>query len=391
VRISHRPRPGTFASALALGALSLAFSLAWAVPSVSAASGPANVEASELVRLINGVRGANGLGALRLDPYLAGLARDTSMSCPGDASLVMLGRTRDGAENNYVSHSLRLCPTVKFVSILQTAYKYWNVGEIMLQNGGYGSAQYLVSYNGSSSTYQTYSYSTTGHAILGWMSSGTHAAIIVGGYDRVGCGGWLSASGTFWYDCIFSMGGPNGTTAPPTRAPFADPVAPPPPPPNPTPAPTAKPTPAPTAKPTPAPTRNPPPIAAGVPKATQPAVDDNAAASPSTPYDMNGGWSGTELAAFPTLAATPTLAAPPTAAVGGIAQALATSSPIPTAGAAAAQLGGHSGVSADPAPAIPAQLPRGLASAVGLAAAMLSAACALVLLRRQRRRGESAS
>jgi hypothetical protein len=377
VRISHRPSLNVFATALALGALSLASSLAWAVPPVSAEAGPANVEASELVRLINGVRGANGLGALQLDPSLAGLARDTPISCPGDASLVMLGRTRDAAENNYVSHSLRLCPDVKFVSVLQTTYNYWNNGEIMLQNGGYGSAQYLVSYAGSSSTYQTYSYSTTGHAILGWLSSGTHAPIVLGGYDRVGCGGWLSASGVFWYDCLFSLGGPNATTSPPTRAPFADPVAPP--------APPADPTPAPTANPTPAPTRPPRSTAASVPAATPPAVDGGAGASPNAPYDPNGGWSGTEVAAYPTLAA------PPTAAAAGIAQAAATSSPIPTAGAAAANMGGHSGVSANSAPAIPAQMPRGLASVIGLAAAMMIAVYALVLMRRRRRRIGSAS
>ena len=250
VRSSHRPRLSILASALALGALSLAASLVLAVPSVSAASGPADPEASEYVRLINGVRAANGLGPLRLDPSLAGLARDTSMSCPSDPSLVMLGRARDGAENNYVSHSLRLCPDVKFVSILQSTYNYGNVGEIMLQNGGYGTGQFLVDYAGRASTFESYSYSTTGHGILGWMSSGSHAAIIVGGYDRIGCGGWTSADGTYYYDCLLSQGGPKRTSSPPTQSPFPNLVPPPPPPPRiPTPAPTVAPTPAPTPAP----------------------------------------------------------------------------------------------------------------------------------------------
>ncbi len=211
--------------ALVVGAMSLAASLAFSVPSASAASGPANAEASELVRLINGARGANGLAALRLDPFLAGLARDTPMSCPSDASLVMLGRARDGAENNWAKHELRPCPSVKFVSILQSTYKYWNVGEIMLQNRGYGTGRYQVSYKGSRATYSTFTYSTSGHGLLGWMGSSSHAPIILGSYDRVGCGGWIATDSTFWYDCIVSKGGPRATTAPPTRSPFGDPAA----------------------------------------------------------------------------------------------------------------------------------------------------------------------
>jgi uncharacterized protein YkwD len=382
VRIAHRPRLSILVSALALGALSLAASLVWAVPSVSAASGPADPEASEYVRLINGVRAANGLGPLRLDPVLAGLARDTSMSCPSDPSLVMLGRARDGAENNYVSHSLRLCPDVKFVSILQTTYNYGSVGEIMLQNGGYGTGQFLVDYSGRTSTYESYSYSTTGHGILGWMSSGSHAAIIVGGYDRIGCGGWTSADGTYYYDCLLSQGGPNGTNSPPTQSPFPDLVPPPPPPPDPTPAPTVAPTPA----PTPAPIR-PAPRAASP---TTPIVDQPAA-SPSTELATP---EATE-SATPTATTEASLGPEPTESpasmVAGISGRGGAGGPTALGGAAAAQLSDGSGSSADHASGISAERARNVAIVAGLAASVLCAAYALVLLRRRRRSGAPAS
>jgi uncharacterized protein YkwD len=357
-----------------------------AVPSVSAASGPANAEASEYVRLINGVRAANGLGPLRLDPFLAGLARDTSMSCPSDPSLVMLGRARDGAENNYVSHNLRLCPDVKFVSILQTTYNYWNVGEIMLQNGGYGTGQFLVDYSGRASTYESYSYSTTGHGILGWMSSGSHAAIIVGGYDRIGCGGWTSADGTYYYDCLLSMGGPNGTNTPPTQSPFPDLVPPPPPPPDPTPAPTVAPTVAPTPAPTPAPIRPAPrPTPAATPTADQPAA--SAATELATPEATESATpsASTEASLIPEPTESPASMAAGISGRGGA------GGPAPVGDAAAAQLGGAAGSPADHASGISAQLARNVAIVAGLAASLLCVACALVLLRRRRRRGATAS
>ncbi len=366
----HKPRLSVFASALVLGALSLGASLVWAVPPASAAAGPATAEASEYVRLINGVRAANGLGALRLDPFLAGLAQDSPMSCPSDSSLVMLGRARDGAENNYVSHNLRLCPDVKFVSILQSTYGYGSVGEIMLQNGGYGTGEYLLNYSGSASLYATYSYSTTGNGILGWMSSGSHAAIIVGGYDRIGCGGWISANGTFYYDCIFSSGGPNGTSSPPTQSPFPGAVPTPPPPPDPTPAPTTAPAPV----PTPAPVRVAPrPVVVAPTQAPTPV----AVATASELVTPSG---------IPSESPTAEATESPTSAVAGIARAGGVGDAAPPRGAAAAQLGVGSGGPADRASVIPAQLSRAVATVAGLAAFVLLVAYAFVLLRRRRRR-----
>lgn len=383
MRSSHRPRLSILASALALGALSLAASLVLAVPSVSAASGPADPEASEYVRLINGVRAANGLGPLRLDPSLAGLARDTSMSCPSDPSLVMLGRARDGAENNYVSHGLRLCPDVKFVSILQSTYNYGTVGEIMLQNGGYGTGQFLVDYAGRASTFESYSYSTTGHGILGWMSSGSHAAIIVGGYDRIGCGGWTSADGTYYYDCLLSQGGPNGTSSPPTQSPFPNLVPPPPPPPDPTPAPTVAPTPA----PTPAPIRPAP----RAPSPTTP-IADQPAASPSTELATPEATESASPTATTEASSGPEPTESPASLVAAISGRGGAGGATPIGGAAAAQLRDGSGGPADQASSgISAERARNVAIMAGLAASVLCAAYALVLLRRRRRSGAPAS
>ena len=362
MRIAHLPRPSVFISAVALGVSLLASSLILAVPFASAASGPADSTSSEFVRLINGVRAANGLAGLRLDPTLAGLARDTPMSCPSDPSLVMLGRARDGADNNFVSHYLRLCPTVKFVSILQSTFGYGSVGEIMLQSS-YGTGEYLMSYQGSASTLETNTYAVTGHGMLGWMGSSVHAPIIVGAYDRVGCGGWTSPAGVYFFDCLFSQGGPNGTANAPTRAPFAEPVAPPPAPP----APVV--TPAPVQKATPVPTRNVPPataVATPTVTVTQPVAANSPEIVPSTSATVSP-------SAQPS--ATPFLL------VAGIARAGAT----PFGGAAAAQLDGGS---AD-VTGIVMLLLRGIASLAGSAASVLGGYA--LVLRRRRRRGELAS
>jgi uncharacterized protein YkwD len=235
-------------AALALG-VALAATMAFAVQTAEAASGPADAQASEMVRLINGVRWANNLPALNVDPKLAGLARDTPIACPADASLVMLGRAKDFATYGPPSHYLRLCPTVMFVATLQS-YGYGATGEIDLNNLNYGTGARLLSYTGSKRVWQTWTYYTNQGGILGWMNSPTHRAIVVGGYDRVGCGGWIGADGAFFYDCLFSSGGPGSTVAPPTQAPFNIPLPTAQPTPRPTPVVTAPPKPAPTAAPT---------------------------------------------------------------------------------------------------------------------------------------------
>jgi uncharacterized protein YkwD len=59
--------------ALAFG-LALGASMVWVVP--VQAAGAADSQATEMVRLMNGLRAANGKASLNMDPYLASLARN---------------------------------------------------------------------------------------------------------------------------------------------------------------------------------------------------------------------------------------------------------------------------------------------------------------------------
>jgi hypothetical protein len=260
------------------GALILSLALVasvGAVPAARAGAGPADAQATEMVRLINGVRAANSLPALNVDPALAGLARDAPIACPSDASKVVSGRAKDFATNGPPSHYLRLCPSVMFVSVLQSVYGYGSNGEIDLDNLNYGTGARLLTYTGSKGTWQTWTYYTNQAGILGWMNSATHRNIIVGAYDRVGCGGWIGGDGTFFYDCLFSNGGPGSVVAPPTRAPFNNPLPTAQPIPQATPVPTPRPIAAVTAPPKPAPTP--------APTASPAAVDPTPSASSTMP------------------------------------------------------------------------------------------------------------
>ena len=276
-----------FAIALSLGLLASSFS--WQVPAVKAA-GSATSQASELVRLINGARAAAGKPALAVDLFLATQARDGAIPCPDDPAKTIAGRAQDFSAFGQMSHSLRLCnaatytlSSTTFVSLLQRAWGYGSVGEILLVNGGYGNAQYLYTSGG----WSTWTYATTGHAMTGWKTSSTHWNIIVGGYDRVGCGAWSPSGSTIYYACEFSNGGPSpsGLAAAPTGSPFSDPL----PIPAPTVAPTVAPTPAPTSVKAPTATRAapiaPPLVAtpAAMPTAPPPAVTPAATAANSAP------------------------------------------------------------------------------------------------------------
>jgi hypothetical protein len=267
------------ASALALGLLGA--SLFVAVPGVNA--GAANADANEIVRLINGDRAAAGKRALSVDSFLAGKARDGAIPCPDNASKTIAGRTRDFAAYGQMSHYLRLCnasgyqlSNKTFVSTMQSAWGYRTVGEILLVNGGYGNTKVSYTYNGWTTT----TYSTTAHAMTGWASSSTHWNIVMGSFDRVGCGAWLVGSSTFYYACEFAKGGGTRTSNPKppakTAAPKAAPTA--------TPTPTASPSPTPTDTPTPSPT---PTIEATATVTSDPTEPAEAAAmkEPSGPID----------------------------------------------------------------------------------------------------------
>ena len=246
-------------AAVLLGLALYAVSMTVQVPTVRAATSPLDAQASELVRLMNGARKAAGKAPLVVDTNLASKARDGAIPCPDDAANTISGRAQDFAAFNTSSHDLRLCDsatyalsTTAFVSTMQTAWGYGSVGEIIGVNSGYGNGAYLWQYVVSGKVlWQTWTYATTGHimgsATTGWQSSSTHWGIIMGAYDRVGCGGWASGA-SYYYDCVFARGGAYPTRAAPASSPFSNPL--------PTPVPTGPPTPAPTARPV-APTSKP--------------------------------------------------------------------------------------------------------------------------------------
>jgi len=345
--------------ALAMGLTMFVGSLTWQVPAAKASSAPLDAQASELVRVINGARVAAGHRALNVDTFLASVARDGAIPCPDDASKTIAGRAQDFAAYNAMSHLLRLCDapsyalsTTAFVDVLQSHWGYGSVGEIEVVNGGYGNGAYLYAYSG----WQTWTYSTTGHAMLGWQGSSSHWAIIMGAYDRVGCGGWANGS-TYYYDCAFSSGGPNGVTAPPTASPFDLPL------PTPIPKPTQPPAPR--------------PVVTAAPVATHRATVSG------------GGSGGSGAGPTPTAGQTPTADPSPTPAPSSTADAalqarlIADAAATDRAGPAAALQVNPKGLDGPSGLAALAALVIALATAAG--ATVLGALSLLPSIRRRRR------
>jgi hypothetical protein len=240
-------RLGALPSSVAIAATLIAGSMLVQLPSAQAAA-PADPYSREMTRLINGARAAAGKPALKVDVFLASKARDGSIPCPDDAAKSISGRSLDFATYGQMSHQLRLCDasaytlsSKTFVSMMQTAWGYGSVGEILLVNGGYGGDEFLYTYKG----WSTWTYATTGHGMMGWATSSSNWNIIMGSYDRVGCGAWSPSGSTVYYACLFSVGGPSpsGLAAAPIASPFHDPLPTPPATPIPTPAPVATPAP----------------------------------------------------------------------------------------------------------------------------------------------------
>jgi len=221
VRVHHGRPFAPILAALVATALLLP---AWSATAPEArAAGAADAQASELVRLINGERAAAGKSALGLDRYLAGKARDGAIWCPNDSSKVMSGRAKDIALNGPFSHQLRLCSQYSVTDAMKTWGYGGARGEILAMNGGYGTSQVTYAYGCNPSVSEcpgpgTSTFATTAHAMMGWMHSSSHYSIIVGNYDRVGCGAWVGPNGAYHYSCLFSRGGgPVATPRPPSK------------------------------------------------------------------------------------------------------------------------------------------------------------------------------
>ncbi|HEU4572994.1 MAG TPA: CAP domain-containing protein [Candidatus Limnocylindrales bacterium] len=175
----------------------------------------------EATRIINGERAIHGLRALATDRVLAAKARDGGIACPNDGSKVAAGRARDIAASGVFTHGLRLCGVRSDGSYRYTvidAMYAWGYntyrGEILAWNT-YPTSATLYHYGcrldgtGCSATRTTWTTASAAAAMSGWMRSSGHRSLVLGNYDRVGCGAWQSPGGVRYYSCLFSLGGPD--------------------------------------------------------------------------------------------------------------------------------------------------------------------------------------
>ena len=175
---------------------------------------------SEVVALINGERKAAGLKPLTVDLLLSSRAHDASFACPGGGSTP--GRARDNAEHAGLSHELSGCPGASVLDVMPSWGYRALTGEILAYNY---EPSGLVAYHfgcppgstgfdcGGSGAVLDVSR-TAATAIRQWVDSPTHHAIMLGSYDRFGCGAWAGTgttrygTGGAFYACVFAKGGP---------------------------------------------------------------------------------------------------------------------------------------------------------------------------------------
>lgn len=178
----------------------------------------------EAMRLINLDRTGNGKAALYSDPKLINFARDLAWTCPTNSSLTIRGRTRDMVDRAYFAHSIKGCyksgsTLYSVIDIMSTKFGYkYGRGEIIAGNT-YGVSATAYKYGcdsaGANCNGSTTTTATNQSAQYWWMHSSAHRAIILGDYDRFGCGVWRG-SGKTLYACLFAKTGPNAldTTSP---------------------------------------------------------------------------------------------------------------------------------------------------------------------------------
>ena len=233
------------AAALLPVAAGLAGPVAVAGAGAGAAAAPAAVRAAadapfardsaraEVVALINGERRAAGLRPLTVDLVLSSRAHDSAFACPGGGSTP--GRARDVAEHAGLTHELSGCPGHTIVDVMPAwGYRAFT-GEILAYNY---EASDLVTYRfgcpPGSRGFDCRSAGTTlavsrtaATAVRQWIDSPSHHDIMLGAFDRFGCGAWAGTATTAYgtggafYACVFSKGGPAknlDTRAPSVRA-----------------------------------------------------------------------------------------------------------------------------------------------------------------------------
>jgi uncharacterized protein YkwD len=207
--------------AVVVGALALL--LAPAAGTATAAGTPLARDAAraEVLRLINGERVAAGLKPLTVDLVLASRAHDSGFACPDGGSTP--GRARDIALWNGLSHELTGCPGHTILDVMPAwGYRGWT-GEILAYNYAasemityrYGCLPGTSDFDCAPGGTTTVASATAATAVRQWIDSPTHHDIMLGDYDRFGCGAWSGTGSTVYGDggsffaCLFAKGGPS--------------------------------------------------------------------------------------------------------------------------------------------------------------------------------------
>jgi len=194
------------------------------VGAVPVADQTADPLGADLMRLINLDRTALGLAPYPIDPELARIARDAPFACPTDPSMVVYGRASDLATRGYLTHTVKGCQapgtTVDYRSldVVRTIFGYTGArSEILHWNTrGTAPASYRVGCDISATSCVGGIVPTVQAVAIAqrsFMSSSPHRRSQLNSYERFGCGAANTPGTTRWYfACVFSNGGPAGSS-----------------------------------------------------------------------------------------------------------------------------------------------------------------------------------
>ena len=202
--------------ALAFLASILLPSVVAAAPARSADASVAPAAATELMRLTNLDREANGLPALAIDPTLEALASDRSFACP--SGLHPAGRALDMAARDYFAHVIPGCARtgsagITLIDLLPSMGYNTDRGENIAWNDGAGTgpAMYTPGCDLSGADCRGASTASVADVAMAehqFITSPEHRANILGHYDRFGCGAARASGDQLYVACLFSLGGP---------------------------------------------------------------------------------------------------------------------------------------------------------------------------------------
>jgi hypothetical protein len=168
----------------------------------------------EAMRLINLDRSGNGKSTLYADTKLVNFARDLSWTCPNSSTTTIKGRARDMIDRNYFSHYISCNGTsYSVIDIMKSKLGYTGGRAEIIASSTYGVSATSYSWgcdsSGGSCNGTTTTAKSVQSAVYWWMHSSAHRSIILGDYDRFGCGMWRSSGGKNIFVCNFAKGGPN--------------------------------------------------------------------------------------------------------------------------------------------------------------------------------------